>query len=98
LRLRVLVLFFVRVMLGVVLRGFMTMVGRVQAVGVRHMGVMTSLVVITVLVVLRGLAMMLCGLFVMVGRGLVMRAALVSLRHIVLLVCGDRHGDDDDIG
>jgi hypothetical protein len=94
------VLFFVlvRMMLGVVLRGFMTMVGRVQAVGVRHMGVMTGLVVITVLVVLRGFAMMLCGLFVMVGRGLVMRAAFVTFRHIVLLVCDDRHGDDDDIG
>jgi len=76
----------VRVMLGMVLRGLMAVMRRVQAVSMRHVGVMTGLVVIVAFVVLRSLAMMLCGLFVMLRRGLVVGAAFVRLRHVVLLV------------
>jgi hypothetical protein len=94
------VLFFVlvSVMLGVVFGGLVTVMGRVQAVGVRHMGVMTGLVVIVVLVVLRGFAMMLRGFFVMVRRGFVMRDAFVRFRHVILLFLEDWHGDDDAVG
>lgn len=66
-------------MLGVMLRGLMCRVGRVQAMRVREMGVMPGLLVLPVVVVLGGLAMMLGGFLVVLGRGRVMLPGLVTL-------------------
>jgi len=73
-------------------------------VRVRHVGMVPGPVVVTVLIMPGGLAMMLRGFLVMFRRGLVMGAAFVRLRHVVLLVirfehCApsrapDRRGDD----
>ena len=79
------VLFFVFVvMLGMVLGSLVAMLRRMQAVGVRQMGVVTGLVVVVLAVMLRGRAMMFGRLFVVLGRGLVMRAAFVAFAHIIL--------------
>src|ERR1700704_5677115 len=73
------------VMLGVVLGGFVSVMGGVQAMGVRHMRVMSRLLVLTGIVVLGRLAVMVRGILVMLGRDLVMTAALVRLAaHVVL--------------
>ena len=78
-------LFFVLVvMLGMVLGGLVAVVRRVQAVGVRQVGVMTRLVMVVLAVVLGGRAMMFGGFLVVLGRGLVMRAAFMAFAHIVL--------------
>jgi hypothetical protein len=82
----VLFLVLVGVVLGVMLGGLVAVMRGVQAVRVGEVGVMPGLVVIAVLVVLRGFAVMLGGFLVVFGRGLVMRAALVRLCHVVLLV------------
>jgi hypothetical protein len=60
------------VVLGVVLGRFVRRMRGVQAVGMRHVGVMAALVVLAGLVVLGGLAMMLRRLGVMIGSRLVM--------------------------
>jgi hypothetical protein len=67
-------------MLGVMLGRLLGVMGGVQPVGVRHMGVMTGLLVIAVFVVLGGLAVMVRRALVMVGRVLMMLGALVRLR------------------
>jgi hypothetical protein len=66
-------------MVGVVLRGLVRVMRRVQAVGVRHMGVMPCLLVITGFVMLGRLAMMMRGILVMLGCDVVMVPALVRL-------------------
>jgi hypothetical protein len=79
------VLFFVFVvMLGMVLGSLVAMLRRMQAVGVRQMGVVTGLVMVVLAVMLCGGAMMFGRLFVVLGRGLVMRAAFVAFAHIIL--------------
>jgi hypothetical protein len=81
------VLFFVLVlvvMLGMVFGGLVAVMRRMQAVGVRQVGVMTGLVVVVVAVVLGGRAMMLGGFLVVLGCCLVMAAAFVAFAHIIL--------------
>jgi hypothetical protein len=72
------------VMLGMVLGGLVAVMRRMQAVGVRQVGVVAGLVVIVVAVVLGGGAMMFGGFLVMLGCGLVMAAAFVAFAHIIL--------------
>ena len=72
------------VMLGMVLGGLMTVLRRVQAVGVRQVGVVTGLVMVVLAVVLCSRAMMFGRLFVVLGRSLVMAAAFVAFAHIIL--------------
>ena len=72
-------------MLGVVLGGFVSVMGGVQAMGVRHMRVMSRLLMLTGIVMFGRLAVMVRGILVMLGRDLVMTAALVRLAaHVVL--------------
>ncbi len=80
------------VVLGVVLGGLVRRVGGVQAMGVREMRVVAALLVLALLVVLRGLAMMMGRLGMMLGRRFVMLAVLVGLGSwlILGLVAGDR--------
>ena len=66
-------------MLGVVLCGLMSVMGRMQAMRVRDMGVMPSLFVVPGLVMTGSLAMMVGRALVMLGRGLMVVAALVRL-------------------
>jgi hypothetical protein len=72
------------VMLGMVLGGLVAMLRRVQAVGVREVGVVTGLVMVVLAIVLGGRAMMFGGFLVMLGCGLVMAAAFVAFAHIIL--------------
>src|SRR5262245_60545820 len=83
---RVLVLMRVGVMHRMMLGGLVAVMRRVQAVGMRQVGVVTRLGVIALLVVLGGFAVMLGGFLVVLRGGLVMDATLVPLGHVVLLV------------
>jgi hypothetical protein len=67
-------------MFGVVLGGFMSVMGRVQAVRMRDMGVMPGLFVVPGLVVLGSFTMMVGGVLVMLGGGLMVAATLVVRR------------------
>jgi hypothetical protein len=72
-------------MVGVVLRGFMGMMGGMQAVGMRHVGVVPRLLMLAGLVVLGGLAVMMRRILVMLGCSLVVIAAVMRLAaHVVL--------------
>src|SRR5262245_60291364 len=62
--------------LGVVLRGLVPVIGRMQSMRMRHVSVMARLFVIARVVVLRRFAMMVRGLL---GRELVVAATLVGL-------------------
>ena len=74
------------VVLGVMLRGLVAMLGRMQFMRMRHVGVMARLLVIARFVVLGGFTMVVRGSLVMLGRGLVVAATLVRLRvHVALL-------------
>jgi hypothetical protein len=68
------------VMLGVVLCRFVCMMRGVQAMAVRHMCMVSSLFVVAGFVMLGSLTMMVCGILVVLGRDLVVVAALVRLR------------------
>jgi hypothetical protein len=85
------------VIFRVMLRGFLPMMGRVQSMRMRNVGVMAGLLVLTVFVMFgRFTVMMRCGL-VMLGRGLVVAATFVRLRtHVALLRCGNRPRSDCD--
>ena len=74
-----------RVIFRVMLRGLLPMMGRVQSMRMRHVGVMAGLLVLTVFVMFgRFTVMMRCGL-VMLGGGLVVAATFVRLRtHVAL--------------
>jgi hypothetical protein len=77
------------VMLSVVLRGLVAMMGRMQSMRMRDMGVMSRLLVIAFFVVLGRFTMMVRGSLMMLGRGLVVAATLVRLRaHVDLLSLG----------
>jgi hypothetical protein len=77
------------VVLSVVLRGLVAVMGRMQSMRVRDMGVMSRLLVITFFVVLGRFTMMVRGSLMMFGRGLVVAATLVRLRaHVDLLSLG----------
>jgi|SRR4029453_15780507 hypothetical protein len=77
------------VVLSVVLRGLVAMMGRMQSMRMRDMGVMSRLLVIAFFVVLGRFTMMVRGSLMMLGRGLVVAATLVRLRaHVDLLSLG----------
>ena len=81
-------------MLGVVLGGFLTVVTRVQAVGMRHMRMMAGLFVVARLVMLGGFTVMTRRVLVMLGCGFVVIAAFVCLRaHVALLHAGNCTAD-----
>ena len=72
-------------MVGVVLRGFMGMMGGMQAMGMRDVGVVPCLLMLTGLVVLGGLTVMMRRILVMLGCSLVVIAAVMRLAaHVVL--------------
>jgi hypothetical protein len=74
------------VVLGVMLRSLVAVMGRMQFMRMRHVGVMARLLVIARFVVLGGFTMVVRGSLVMLGRGLVVAATLVRLRaHVALL-------------
>jgi hypothetical protein len=77
------------VVLGVVFRGLVAMMGRMQSMRMRDMGVMPGLLVIAFVVVFGRFTMMVRGSLMMLGRGLVVAATLVRLRaHVDLLSLG----------
>lgn len=86
------------VVLGVMLRGLVAVMGRMQFMRMRHVGVMARLLVIARFVVLGGFTMVVRGSLVMLGRGLVVAATLVRLRAHVrspLALVHRRRGDCD---
>jgi hypothetical protein len=84
-RLPFLVFVVFRVMFGVMLRGLLPMMGRVQSMRMRHVGVMAGLLVITAFVMFGRFTVMMRSGLVMVGCGLVVAATFVRLRtHVAL--------------
>ena len=83
------------VVLGVVLGGLVPMMGRMQSVRVRDVGVMPGLLVIAGFIVLGGFAMMVGSALVVIGGGLVMLATLVRLcAHGAVLLFGCADGEE----
>jgi hypothetical protein len=74
------------VMLGVVLCRFVRVVGGVQAMGMRHMRMVSRLLVLARVVMLGSLAMMVRGILMVLGRDVMVVGALVRLCHIVILL------------
>jgi hypothetical protein len=81
------------VLLGVHFRGFLVMLGGMQAMPMRHVGMMRGLFVISGLVVLGGFAMVLGRVVVMLRRLLVMFVNVVFVEivavHRLLPGCSD---------
>jgi hypothetical protein len=77
-------------MLGVLLCGLVAVMGRMQAMCMRDMGMMTCLFMMAGFVVFRSLAMMVRRVLVMLGRGLMMAAGFVFARGHVALSLGSR--------
>src|SRR5215831_17078949 len=75
--------------LGVVLRGLVPVIGRMQSMRMRNVSVMARLFVIARVVVLRRFAMMVRGGLMMLGRELVVAATLVAF---VLMSLSSRSG------
>jgi hypothetical protein len=74
------------VVLGVMLRGLVAVMGCMQFMRMRHVGVMARLLMIARFVVLGRFTMVVRGSLVMLGRELVVVATLVRLRaHVALL-------------
>src|SRR4051794_33035940 len=83
------------VVLGVVLGGLVPMMGRMQSVRVRDVGVMPGLLMIAGFIVLGRFAMMMGGALVVIRGGLVVLATLVRLRaHVAVLSFGCTDGDE----
>jgi hypothetical protein len=78
-RLLVVLGFVLAVMLGVLLGRLMRMVRGMEAMGMRHMSVMTGLLVLAAIIMLGGFAVMVGRALMMLGRRLVMLAAVVGL-------------------
>jgi hypothetical protein len=88
--------FVLAMMLGVLLGRLMRMVRGMQAMGMRHMGVMTGLLMLAALVVLGGFAVMVGRALVVLGRRLVVLAAVVGLgAHLGRPVVGDLRREAD---
>lgn len=84
-RLRLLVFVVFGVLFRMMLRGLLAMMGRVQSMRMRHVGVMAGLLVITVFVMFGRFTVMMRSGLVMVGRGLVVATTFVRLRtHVAL--------------
>ena len=78
-------LFFFFVVLGVVFRGLLPMMGRMQFMRMRHVGVMAGLLVIAVFVMFGRLAVVMRSGLVMLGCEFVVAATFVLFRtHIAL--------------
>jgi hypothetical protein len=74
------------VVLGVMLRGLVAVMGRMQFMRMRHVGVMAGLLVIARFVVLGRFTMVVRGSLMMLGCHLVVAATLVGFRaHVALL-------------
>jgi hypothetical protein len=73
-------LFFFFVVLRVVFRGLLPMMGRMQSMRMRHVGVMAGFLVIAMFVMFGGLAVVMRSGFVMLGCGLVVAATFVLFR------------------
>jgi hypothetical protein len=81
------------VVFSVVFRGLVAMMGRMQSMRMRDMGVMPGLLVIAFVVVFGRFTMMVRGSLMMLRCGLVVAAALVRLRaHVALLSLGYNDG------
>jgi hypothetical protein len=88
--------FVLAMMLGVLLGRLVRMMRGMQAVGMRHMGVMTGLLMLAAVIVLGGFAVMVGRALVMLGRRLVMLAAVVGLGgHLGRPVVGDLRCEAD---
>jgi hypothetical protein len=85
-------------MLGVLLRGLMSMMGRMQAMCMRDMGMMTCLFMMAGFVVLRSLAMMARCVLVMLGCGLMVAAGFVFRAHVALPWIACANGRQTAIG
>ena len=73
-------------LLGVMFRRFVPVMGRMQFMRMRHVGVMARLLVIARFIVLGRFTMMVRGSLMMLGRELVVGSTLVRLRaHVALL-------------
>ena len=68
---------------GMMLRGLVGMMRRVQAVSMREMRVMTCFMMIAGVIVLGGLAMMMCGVIMMLCRRIMMLGTLVLCAHVL---------------
>jgi hypothetical protein len=76
---------FLFVVFRVVFRGLLPMMGRMQSMRMRHVGVMAGFLVIAMFVMFGGLAVVMRSGFVMLGCGLVVAATFVLFRtHIAL--------------
>jgi hypothetical protein len=74
-----------RVLFRMMLRGLLAMMGRVQSMRMRHVGMMAGLLVITAFVMFGRFTVMMRSGLVMVGCGLVVAATFVRLRtHVAL--------------
>jgi hypothetical protein len=74
-------------MIGVVLGSFVTVMGRMQSVGVRNVRVMSGLFMVAGVVMFRCLAMVASRVFVMLGGRMMVVAAFVLRAHVALLEC-----------
>jgi hypothetical protein len=87
------------VVLGVMFRRFVPVMGRMQFMRMRHVGVMARLLVIARFIVLGRFTMMVRGSFMMLGRELLMGSTLVRLRaHVALLSLRSIDGDKSASG
>jgi hypothetical protein len=83
------------VVLGVVLGGLVPVMGRMQSVRVRDVGVMPGLLMIAGFIVLGRFPMMVGGALMVFRGGLVVLAALVRLRaHVAVLLFGCTDGGE----
>jgi hypothetical protein len=81
------------VVFGVVLCGLVAVVGRMQSMRMRDVGVMAGLFMVASFIVLGRFAMMVGGALVVFRGGLVVLATLVRLRaHIAVLLFGCTDG------
>jgi hypothetical protein len=71
---------FLFVVFRVVFRGLLPMMGRMQSMRMRHVGVMAGFLVIAMFVMFGGLAVVMRSGFVMLGCGLVVAATFPSLQ------------------
>jgi hypothetical protein len=74
-------------MLGVMLRGFVSVMGGMQAMGMCDVGVVTGLFMLAALIVLGRLAVMVRRALVVLGGGLVVLAALVGFCAHGFILC-----------
>lgn len=77
-------------MIGVMLRGFVAVMGRMQSMCVRNVSVMPGLLVVAGLVVLRSFAMVTGSVLVMLSGRMMVVAAFVLRAHVLLSLSARR--------